>query len=99
MMVSCMIDTFYCGGASGCGRLLCGKHRNQHTCERVDAVAAKRRAMTAEQIQVEVREKELLRAQREADAEAEKQAIAADQARGFAERKVLDHLECCCYSP
>jgi hypothetical protein len=90
MMVGCMIDTFYCGGPKGCGRLLCDKHRNQHTCERVDAIAAKKRAMTAEQIQAEVREKELLRTQQEAEAEAEKQAHLVEQAKGFAERKVCN---------
>jgi hypothetical protein len=88
MMVTCMIDTFYCGGSSGCGRILCEKHRNQHTCERVDAIAAKRRAMTPEQIQAEVRAKEAEKFQREAEEEATKHALALEQARGFAERKV-----------
>ena len=41
------LQTFWC---DKCGRVLCEKHRNQHTCERQDFLDAKRRSMTPDQV-------------------------------------------------
>eukprot|EP00614_Pseudopedinella_elastica_P006336 CAMPEP_0172609044 /NCGR_PEP_ID=MMETSP1068-20121228/29065_1 /TAXON_ID=35684 /ORGANISM="Pseudopedinella elastica, Strain CCMP716" /LENGTH=183 /DNA_ID=CAMNT_0013412467 /DNA_START=179 /DNA_END=730 /DNA_ORIENTATION=- len=79
-----MIDTFWC---DKCGRLLCDKHRNQHTCERVDHLAAKRRAMTAEEIAAEVREKQNRQLQAAAEEAAEKEAKLRAASEGYTERK------------
>lgn len=58
-----------------------------HTCEKVDALAAKKRAMTPEQIRKEVVEKELRRQQQDEEAAALKQQTLASQTAGFAERR------------
>lgn len=47
MIIMQTADSFWC---KDCGRVLCGTHRYQHTCERVDAEKEKRKHMTAEQI-------------------------------------------------
>ena len=56
MIVKPMLNTFWC---KECGRLLCENHRQQHTCERVDAEKARKQAMTHEQIAEEVAKAEM----------------------------------------
>jgi cell division protein FtsB len=88
-MVETMLDTFWC---DKCGRITCEKHRSQHTCERQDFLAAKRRAMTVEQVAAEVAEKEHRRQQAEAEAEALKAAANRAISEGFLERKARRKL-------
>ena len=75
-----MLDTFFCGD---CGRLLCEAHRSLHTCERHDAEKQRKASMTYEQVQQEVREKELQKEQAAAEAEAERQTIAEQKATTY----------------
>eukprot|EP00927_Polykrikos_kofoidii_P034608 TRINITY_DN29331_c0_g2_i1.p1 TRINITY_DN29331_c0_g2~~TRINITY_DN29331_c0_g2_i1.p1 ORF type:complete len:285 (-),score=73.65 TRINITY_DN29331_c0_g2_i1:273-1058(-) len=68
LMVKSMIETFWC---PECGRLLCEKHRHQHTCELLDQQKERNKRMTKEQIAAEIAEAE---ARREAEEEKQKAA-------------------------
>lgn len=81
-VVKNMIETFWC---KSCGRLLCEKHRDSHTCEKFDAEKERLRKMTAEEVK-----------QQMIDTEERKEAAAAaakDEERAKAEeanRKVVE---------
>lgn len=88
LVLPSMINMFWC---ESCGRLLCEKHRGLHTCERVDALAAKRRAMTAEEVRQEVEEAAQLKLQREVEAAAAKAESDARKASEYFEIKEKRH--------
>lgn len=88
LVLPSMINMFWC---EKCGRLLCEKHRGQHTCEKQDAMDAKRRAMTAEEVRQEVEEAQQLKLQQEAEAAAAKKASDAEKASQYFEIKERRH--------
>lgn len=81
-VVKHMIETFWC---PSCGRLLCERHRDTHTCEKFDAEKERMRRMTADEVK-----------QQMIDAEERKEAAAAalkDEERAKAEeanRRVVE---------
>lgn len=80
LVVRAQISTFWC---KECGRLLCEQHRHAHTCEAADARAARRRAMTGEEIREAARREEASRLDAEAKAEAEKAVAREARAATF----------------
>ena len=90
MIVKPMLNTFWC---KECGRLLCENHRQQHTCERVDAEKARKQAMTHEQVAEEVARAEMQKEIADAEAAALKRQQSEEaSARYFemkARRKIL----------
>lgn len=80
LVVRAQISTFWC---KECGRLLCEQHRHAHTCEAADARAARRRAMTGDEIREAARREEASRLDAEAKAEAGERAVKEARAASF----------------
>lgn len=72
LVVRAQIGSFWC---ASCGRLLCEAHRNQHTCEKEDAEAERRRRMNVDDIREDVRRREEAKAKADAEAAAKKRAL------------------------
>merc|ERR1719199_1902388 len=55
MIIKSMSDQYWC---RDCGRVLCDKHRFDHTCERVDAEKEKRKNMSPEALRQQMLDSE-----------------------------------------
>lgn len=84
MVIKPMIPSFWC---QDCGRVLCGTHRHQHKCERVDAEKAARKNMTAEEMRRRMEEEANRKIAAEEAAKDEERAAAEIAERGRLERK------------
>lgn len=81
-VVKNMIETFWC---KECGRLLCEKHRDNHTCEKFDAEKERLRKMSVEDVKRQMIEAEERKTAAEAAAKDEERAKAEE-----ANRKVVE---------
>lgn len=79
-VVSKMLESFWC---PECGRVLCEKHRYQHTCEKLDQQKARNKNLTHEQLAAQLAEAEALKqaAEDAKKAEARREAEALEQQR------------------
>eukprot|EP00928_Gymnodinium_smaydae_P000633 TRINITY_DN10241_c0_g1_i1.p1 TRINITY_DN10241_c0_g1~~TRINITY_DN10241_c0_g1_i1.p1 ORF type:complete len:209 (-),score=63.49 TRINITY_DN10241_c0_g1_i1:56-682(-) len=84
MIVKQMSDQYWC---NDCGRVLCDKHRYQHTCERIDAEKERNAKMTNEELRERMEREAALKLAAEEAAKDEKRAEAEALERVNAERK------------
>lgn len=73
MIIKQMSDQYWC---KDCGRVLCDKHRYQHTCEVIDAEKEKNSKMTIEELRLRLEVDAARKLAIEAVAEDEKRAAA-----------------------
>merc|ERR550532_833172 len=76
MVVIHMLDSCWC---HECGRLLCEKHRYQHTCERLDQQKERNKHLTKEQLAAQLAEAEARKKEAEEQQKLE-QRVAAEAA-------------------
>lgn len=85
-----MLDSCWC---NECGRVLCEKHRHQHTCERLDQQKERNKHLTGEQLAAQIAEAELIKAAQEEKVQAEKrraaEAVEAERLERKEKRKLL----------
>eukprot|EP00929_Paragymnodinium_shiwhaense_P038564 TRINITY_DN20361_c0_g1_i1.p1 TRINITY_DN20361_c0_g1~~TRINITY_DN20361_c0_g1_i1.p1 ORF type:complete len:260 (+),score=55.10 TRINITY_DN20361_c0_g1_i1:76-855(+) len=89
-VVSKMHETFWC---PECGRILCEKHRANHTCERLDQQKERNANMTPEQIAARMAEAEKLQTAKEEEEKLARRVIAqkeeAERSARKAKRKII----------
>lgn len=68
-----MLDSCWC---NECGRVLCDKHRHQHTCERLDQQKERNKHLTKEQLSAQLAEAEALKAVKEEEEALERRKVA-----------------------
>jgi len=85
-----MLDSCWC---NECGRMLCDKHRHQHTCERLDQQKERNKHLTKEQLAAQMAEAEAIKAAQEEAVQAEKrqaaEAVEAERLERKEKRKLL----------
>eukprot|EP00747_Dinoflagellata_sp_TGD_P170272 gnl/TRDRNA2_/TRDRNA2_201412_c0_seq1.p1 gnl/TRDRNA2_/TRDRNA2_201412_c0~~gnl/TRDRNA2_/TRDRNA2_201412_c0_seq1.p1 ORF type:complete len:250 (-),score=62.06 gnl/TRDRNA2_/TRDRNA2_201412_c0_seq1:56-805(-) len=89
MIVKQMLDTYWC---NECGRILCEKHRDQHTCERRDAVKEGLANMSPEKLKERMEAEAARKLAAEEAAKDEKRREAEVIERGIQERKARRKL-------